>query len=261
MLAEIYGKISRTGSNLHDRLEDNLTGNVFGALRYIPFDKAMKQIIANAIYPKSNADIINGIQARFWNDNIKFWPYDKEGELDALIEFDDIIIGIEVKFMSGLSSIGNIDKSEESSFISMENEQNESSNQLARESRIVSRKGGKKKKLLILIANSSSCRDIYEDTIKENVIEKDVGLGYVTWQALLNELSKLKLDNEFYNLIIEDLIKLLKRKGLYQFRNMDLEDEFLIDALCYFKFDYQLKNSFNFDMNTVVRGDLYYEFE
>ena len=31
MLAEIYGKISSMGSNLSDRLEDNLTGNVLDA--------------------------------------------------------------------------------------------------------------------------------------------------------------------------------------------------------------------------------------
>jgi len=35
MIAEIHGKLSSTGSNLSDRLEDQLTGDVFGTLRYI----------------------------------------------------------------------------------------------------------------------------------------------------------------------------------------------------------------------------------
>ncbi|MEK4246582.1 hypothetical protein MKZ20_14770 [Psychrobacillus sp. FSL K6-2684] len=39
MIAEIRGKISRSGSNLTERLEDNLTGNVFGALRYLPYER------------------------------------------------------------------------------------------------------------------------------------------------------------------------------------------------------------------------------
>jgi|GEM_PF-4181867 len=34
MLAEIHNKISGTGSNLSDRLEDQLTGDFFGTLRY-----------------------------------------------------------------------------------------------------------------------------------------------------------------------------------------------------------------------------------
>lgn len=261
MIAEIFGKLSNSGSNLNDRLEDNLTGNVFGTLRYIPFDKAMKPIITNAIYPKSITDTIQGIQAHFWDSNIKFWPYDEEGELDALLEFDNVIIGIEVKYLSGLSSDDSIDYSDTSAWNSTECEQKPSSHQLSRESRIISKRGGKKKKILIFIATSSSCRYIYEDTIKRGLMEKDVDLGYVTWQALLIELYKLKLDNVFYNLIIGDLIKLLKRKGFDQFRNMNLGYEFFIDTLRYFQFDYEFNSTLNFGIETDVRGDLYYEFQ
>lgn len=260
MISEIFGKLSSSGNNLHERLEDNLTGNVFGALRYIPFDKAMKPIIVNAVYPKSIADIINGIHAHYWDSNIKFWPYDEEGELDALIEFDDVIIGIEVKYLSGLSSDDYIDCSESSIYNSAEYEQKLSFHQLSRESRIVSKRGSKKKKILIFIADSSSCRYVYKDTIKRNLIKKDVDLGYVSWQALLIELSKLTLDNEFYRLIIGDLIKLLKRKGFDQFKDMNLEYKFSVDTLSYFRFDYELKNLFDFNIGTKVRGDLYYEF-
>lgn len=260
MIAEIFGKVSSSGSNLHDRLEDNLTGNVFGALRYIPFDKAMKLVLVNGIYPKSISNIINEIKADFWNDNIKFWPYDEEGELDALIEFDDLIIGVEVKYLSGLSSDDGMDYSEASEE-SAQGEKNLSSHQLSREARIVSRRGGKKKKILIFIADSLSCREVYEDTRKRELIEKDVYFGYITWQAFLNELSKLKLDNEFHNLIIEDLIKLLKRKGFDEFKDMRLEDKFLINPYSYFKFDCELKDTLDFHINLNVRGDLYYEFK
>ncbi|KPU26283.1 hypothetical protein TR13x_10785 [Caloranaerobacter sp. TR13] len=37
MIAEMKGKISSTGSNLSERLEDKLIGDFFGALRYIPY--------------------------------------------------------------------------------------------------------------------------------------------------------------------------------------------------------------------------------
>lgn len=261
MIAETYGKLSSSGSNLHDRLEDNLTGNVFGSLRYIPFDKAMKPIIANAIYPRSIADTINEVQANFWNNNIKFWPYDVEGELDVLMEFDNVIIGIEVKYLSSLSSNDNIDYSESSEDEFIEYNKELSSHQLSREARIISKRAGKKKKILIFIAKNPSCREIYEDTINKDLIVKDVELGYVTWQTFFSELSKLKLDNEFYNLIIDDLIKLLKRKRLNQFKDMTVEDEAWVDSSSYFEFDYKLNNILNFDISTNVRGDLYYEFQ
>lgn len=37
MVEEFYGKISRSGSNLSDKLEDKLTGDFFGTLRYMDF--------------------------------------------------------------------------------------------------------------------------------------------------------------------------------------------------------------------------------
>lgn len=270
MIAEIKGKISSTGSNLNDRLEDNLTGNVFGALRYIPFDLAMKQVLVNSIYPRSVGAYIQEVQADFWNKNIEFWPYDEEGELDAIIDFEDILIGIEVKFLSGLSSDDSMDFSEAAKETSIEDEKNKSQHQLSREARIISKKGNKKKKLLIFIADSSTCSYVYEDTIKRELIESDVELGYITWQSFFHELTKLKLDNEFHNLVIEDLIKLLKRKGLDQFRDMNLNEDYIVDDLSFYKFgddvkneilNHKLKNIINFNIDTQVRGDLYYEFK
>lgn len=48
VIAELFGKISSSGSNLTDRLEDNLTGDVFGVLRYLPFHSGMAQILSAA---------------------------------------------------------------------------------------------------------------------------------------------------------------------------------------------------------------------
>jgi hypothetical protein len=39
-----WGLIS-SGSNLSDRLEDKLTGDVFGALRYLPFSSGLKPVL------------------------------------------------------------------------------------------------------------------------------------------------------------------------------------------------------------------------
>lgn len=260
LLAEIYGKISSSGSNLSDRLEDNLTGNVFGSLRYIPFDKAMKPILSNAVYPQSVANTFKNIEAGFWNSNIKFWPYDDDGELDVLLDFDDVICGIEVKYLSGISSDDGADYSDQNESPLIEAEYEKSRHQLSRESRIISKRGGNKEKVLIFIASSSSCRNVYEDTIKRGLLNKDVKLGYISWQALLIELSFLKLEDEFHNQIIADLIKLLKRKGFEQFNNMHIGEDFYIDASRYFRFDYKPQSAFDFNSSIFVEGDLHYEF-
>lgn len=260
MIAEIHGKISGSGSNLSDRLEDDLTGNVFGSLRYIPFCQAMKQILTNSIYPNSLANAINGIQAEYWADCIKFWPYDHEGEIDTVIEFDDTILGIEVKYLSGLSSDDAADYSGQFSQISTDIDSEISQHQLSRESRIIDRRGGTKKKILLFIANSSSCRSVYDDTIKRNLINKNVQLGYISWQKFYNELLHLHIDNEFYRLVIIDLINLLKRKGFEQFRDMNIECSNPVNSTCYFRFKSESPKLFTFEILADVKGDMYYEF-
>ncbi len=88
MIAEIKGKLSQTGYNLNESLEDNLTGNFFGALRYIPFDLALRNILVAGVYPSKVGDLIGKISADFWSDKIEFWPKADEGEIDALLNFD-----------------------------------------------------------------------------------------------------------------------------------------------------------------------------
>ena len=191
MIAEIKGKLWQTGHNLNESLEDNLTGNFFGALRYIPFDLALRNILSAGVYPSKIGDLIGKISADFWSDKIEFWPYDKEGQIDALLNFDDSVIGIEVKYASGLSSDDDIDN-----FSMIDNksiEAEDSKNQLARESRIVSRKGEGKTKILLFIANSEACRKVYNNVVTRNIISNDVQLAYITWQSILIELENLNL--------------------------------------------------------------------
>lgn len=168
MKAEIHGKISSKGSNLTERLEDNLTGNIFGTLRYIPFSTALGKIFGKGVYPKTVGKRIQEIDKEFWADTIQFWPYDREGEIDALIEFEDVVIGIEVKYKSGLSSDDETNNQEEVQ------EMQQSFNQLARESRILSRKAPQKRKLLLFIADRMDCKNVYKDVIERKILDSDV---------------------------------------------------------------------------------------
>lgn len=34
------------------------------------------------------------IETEFWGDKVQFWPYDKEGEIDLIINFNEAIIGV-----------------------------------------------------------------------------------------------------------------------------------------------------------------------
>ena len=221
MIAEIKGKISNTGSNLNDRLEDNLTGNVFGTLRYISFEKGLKKILIESISPKNSKaiDIIKNINVEGWDSNISFWPYDKEGELDVLLEFDSCIIGIEVKYLSGISSDDGITNE----IILSKNEEKESIQQLARESRIISKKAVNREKILIFIADQQCCIDVYKDVCKRNIIKDDVNLVYISWQKILDTLQHLKMENEYEKLMVSDLISLLTKKGFEQFKDFLIE--------------------------------------
>ena len=252
MIAEIKGKLWQTGHNLNESLEDNLTGNFFGALRYIPFDLALRNILSAGVHPREIGDLIGKISANFWSDKIEFWPYDKEGEIDAFLNFDDTIIGIEVKYASGLSSDDDIDNSTMIEKQSIEAE--DSKNQLAKESRIVSRKGEGKTKILLFIANSDSCRTVYEDVIKRNIISNDVQMAYISWQSILVELKKLKLDDRYYQVIIDDLISLLMKKGFESFKDMQVDFDVDIDQEKFYSFYPTDSSDSDFESNSKIKG-------
>ena len=265
MIAEIKGKISSTGSNLNERLEDNLTGNFFGSLRYMSFQNGLKKILLQGISPNNDnadniKDIIKNIDVEEWNDNISFWPYDKEGEIDVLLNFDSCIIGIEVKYLSGLSSDDDICNSNKS--VKDDTVEVKSRNQLSRESGIVSRKGIDKEKILIFIADQQSCIDTYENVTNRNIIEKDVNLVYISWQKILEVLKSLQCTNTYEKIIIDDLINLLIKKGFEQFKDFLVED--LIINEDFYEFG-DIKRVINIDcirffIEENIEGDLYYEF-
>lgn len=252
MIAEIKGKLWQTGHNLNESLEDNLTGNFFGALRYIPFDLALRNILSAEVYPSKVGDLIGEIKAEFWSDKLEFWPHDEEGIIDALLNFDDTIIGIEVKYISGLSSDDNIDNSYKTDKQSIEAEP--SKNQLSKESRIVSRKGAGKTKILLFIANSESCRNVYNDVVNRNIISTDVQMAYISWQSILVELKKLKLDDRYYQVIIDDLISLLTKKGFESFKDIHVDFDVDIDQEKFYSFCATNSLDSNFETDSTIKG-------
>lgn len=255
LIAEIKGKISQSGTNLTERLEDNLTGNFFGVMRYIPFNKGLKQILLNGIYPYELADKLQQIDAEFWNSHIDFWPYDKDGVMDVLLDFPNATIGIEVKYLSRLSSDDDVSNEQIEVDSSI---QQESIHQLARESRIVSRKGTDKDKFLIFVASEIYCMAVFQDTVNRNILDKDVQFGIISWQEILFALKSIKTGNKFEQLMIDDLIDLLTVKGFERFNDFQIKDELLVDKFLFYQFG---STMFTFNIVEKVKEELFYEFE
>ncbi|WP_062350604.1 hypothetical protein [Bacillus kwashiorkori] len=271
MLAEIKGKISSTGTNLSERLEDQLTGNVFGTLRYLPFSLALGKIIAAGVYPSSVGDKFRQLHDGFWADKIAFWPYDREGELDALIELDNTIIGIEVKYRSGLSSDDDVSNRE----LHDSKETEWSLQQLARESRILSRKGGgRKHKILLFIADRKSCKEVYFNTVERNILASDVELCYLSWQDFLLQLRNIEATDPYHQVVVNDLVTLLIRKGFEDFTDMSVTVPRQIHSEEFFTFDWKDTSytveekkidvnsevEIHFNIHLPINKERYYEF-
>lgn len=252
MIAEIKGKVNKQNTNLTELREDELTGNFFGNMRYIPFTKGLKKILKNAIRPVELQNMINEIDVSYWDDKVFLWEKIRENdnitELDVRMDFSSIIIGIEVKYRSGLSS----EDKEGDESISAEN----SFNQLSREARILRLVGADKKKLLLLLADDLACAE----TIQRIKIIDGVQLGYLSWQEVLIQLKGLTKLNNFEQLIVADIIELLEKKGFLRFSGfeMDIRDISNKDNW-YFELPKVIKR-FSFGSNKIVE-DGYYEFE
>lgn len=200
MIAELHGK-------LENHMEDELTGNVFGTLRYAAFNKILKPILKSCVRPKNIAAVIEKINCDYFGDKIIFWEKTKYGEPDLLLNFDEVIICIEVKYLSGLSG----------------------DNQLEREAKIISSKADCREKILLLLAKESACVEIVTADYRKKFFDNwQVHLGYIAWEDFLDALKNLQTAaplNPYENIIVDDLIKLLTLKGFAPFRSFDIGKE------------------------------------
>lgn len=213
MVEEFYGKISRSGSNLSDNLEDKLTGDFFGTLRYLDFCDGLQPILCGALrisekqQEESQAAIqlIENVNCTNIRDeeHIKFWPKHDRGELDVLLDFDNCCVGIEVKLNSGLSS----------------------DDQLIREAEILCDLAEDKEKILLFIAGHESCVSVYR-AYKDVIRKQGVCFVFASWEDILESMKDLLNGGKGskytfgQRLMISDLVRLLKRKGFDTFLSM-----------------------------------------
>lgn len=218
LIAEIYNKISKTGSNLSGRLEDQLTGDFFGAIRYLPYETALQHVLTAIRFESIDQELEweQALQStKGFDYKIEFWVRHAEGEIDLIIRLTRAVIGIEVKYYSGLSS----DDEETEEVISPE----ESINQLARYSRLLQDLRGGIPAYLIFLAPFNTLLPVQRDMKVRSIIQKDVRLGFLAWQNVLEQLQNIELLalGMGERRIIQDLIALLLRKGFERFRGFN----------------------------------------
>lgn len=238
---------------MSDRLEDQLTGDFFGAMRYIPFAQGVQKVLGEA-YPSAVGRALAELKAAeepqycFWRN------YSLDGgrvEPDVVIELPDAVICIEVKFNSGLSS----DDEDSEGEILFE----ESRNQLCREARAIANFSlyRKKRKFLVFVAREDACSAVLGRL--SGKLDGLDGFAVLPWTAVaekIDEIKKCTMGCE--KLIFDDVSALLHKKGFEQFRRFETDLPSIDEELA---FDFgTVFESFDFGQQTAIREEQYYEF-
>ena len=205
MIAEIYHKFSTD-------LEDVLTGDFFGAMRYMPFNRGLNQIFNN--YAVSEDPQVTHILSNAADDdfNFEFWKRSENGlvEIDGFIPLTSVEIGIEVKYRSGLSG----------------------GDQLEKEAQVLDEWCNGKEKLLILIGEAEEAKAIYIEN-KDKRVFRDVHLAYLSWQDILLGLDQVLISSSYEKKMIEDLKTLLREKGFVSFEGFSIDQPVVDKDICW----------------------------
>ena len=205
MIAEIYHKFSTD-------LEDVLTGDFFGAMRYMPFNRGLNQIVKN--YAVSEDPQVTHILSNAADDdfNFEFWKRSENGlvEIDGFIPLTSVEIGIEVKYRSGLSG----------------------GDQLEKEAQVLDEWCNGKEKLLILIGEAEEAKAIYIEN-KDKQVFRDVHLAYLSWQDILLGLDQVLISSSYEKKMIEDLKTLLREKGFVSFEGFSIDQPVVDKDICW----------------------------
>lgn len=227
-IAELRGKIS-DAANLSERMEDLLTSDTFGCMRYVPSQRLLIPFLRTACSLRGQALPISKtvISAHY-----SFWPWLKsQGRIPCQ---PDIVIGletegdrihlvlVEAKYYSGLSS--------------EESELPEPNDQLARELdnldsvscaalgwnpqlKVVSRS------LLFITQYMGMPRDLLARSLAEYTRKRhrDGDIFWTSWRFLPSILEK-SLECETISesiAVLKDMLNLLVRKGLMMFQGIE----------------------------------------
>ncbi len=231
-IAELHGKISRTGENLSERLEDLLTSDVFSACRYVRPNILLLPFLLQAIGLKG-IPLQNLVKNQVERARYLFWPHLTRSEPDVLIslEFSSgniFIVLIEAKYFSPKSS---------SPLSEPELEIAETPrDQLAREYEDlfdahkvfhvpVSKIKGRA--LIYITAHRAipinSINESIEEIKKFHLEQDEINIFWTSWFNLHPIISRIKDALHWEYPILGDLRQLLERKRLVHFKGFSLD--------------------------------------
>lgn len=252
MIAEIHGKISSYGTNLSDRMEDQLTGDVFGALRYVAVEHGLLPLLTSRFL--DNPYVTAKLDALRTGAHVSFWKKYPEGEPDVMIFGEDIAICIEVKYKSGISSDDGADYSlveeEDGGTVAPSDEVKSSKFQLTREANILlNHHAACACKLLVFVADELDCEYVLDDVVRaRNLMPRGVTLVSLSWQEILRiceeQSGKADLPAE-QKCALTDIVHLLKRKGFERFQGFRSGIDVTRDGLWELSFESKTKYGFH----------------
>ncbi|PHD33535.1 hypothetical protein [Bacillus toyonensis] len=99
MIAEIHGKIASDDSNLSERLEDKLTGDIFGSIRYLPYRKGLYQLLSgtklsNISHKQLFLESINLVQEEYVHESFSIWQKRRHSEIDLVLDLGKSVLGM-----------------------------------------------------------------------------------------------------------------------------------------------------------------------
>lgn len=230
-IAEIRGKISKTGQDLSERMEDLLTSDVFSACRYVRPKILLIPFLQRA------RDIDGQTLGSFLNEEVKgtqylFWPRLRLSEPDVVIAIQFVsgrffVVLIEAKYFSSKTTSALTGEDLEVAKAPTDQLAKEYMDLLAAhkafhipESKVVGRA------LVYATAHRSLPRDCMAESLadiaRSNPAAKAIRLFWVNWFELHPLISQTRDASELERLVLSDLGLLIERKRLVHFRGFRL---------------------------------------
>ncbi len=229
IMAEVHGKISSTGSNINDRMEDLLTSNVFQLLRYLPIQFGILPVLSSAknSYDEEQRRTF-GIPAGVNNVSYHFWKRFNNWEPDVFIELkqDQKVIAnimIEAKYLSGKSGSAVYEEEDGVEVYVAHSDQLEKL-----WSALKTYSAGTPHYLFYLTMDwvmpiqslNESIKATSDDNCRDNIY-------WLNWQSIHTRLNNILVDSctvtsETDLIVIKDIINLLDRKGLKEFSGISI---------------------------------------
>lgn len=227
--AVIRGKISSSGSNLSERLEDLLTSDVFGRLRYLESEEAIIPILERIKNSKTGQRFAGLEIDPNQKVTYQFWPWINNIEPDLilivpLLRGKQMAVVVECKHKSGKSPRAVKDENITDKL------ELAKSDQLVREYLLVEELKKQYDKAILLYITGHSA--IPDEEIKESAslaasisnqtrkifFETTYWIGWVDiWSTLRDQLQALDANSQSA-MIIEDTVNLLSHHGYREFQ-------------------------------------------